>query len=52
MPLTLSEMDWIRAALANAASEQITVQDILRLSEHAKTARDLDTAVNLYAQMK
>jgi hypothetical protein len=39
-------MDWIRAAIANAQNEGLTLQDIATMAEHAKTPQDFDRAVN------
>ena len=47
----LSEMDYVRGALANALSEDMTLIDLWQCSIHAKNTEDFDKAVNLLAQM-
>lgn len=46
-----TSMDWVRAAIANAIIEDMTVRDIWACAEHAETPQDFDTAINLLANM-
>jgi len=48
---SLSEMDYVRGAIVNAMLEDMTLEDLFACVEHAKTAKDFDTAINLLAQM-
>ena len=43
-------MDLVRAALANAMVEDMTLEDVARCAEYAATVEDFDTAVNELAQ--
>lgn len=45
--MTLTAMDYIRAALYNAAASGLTFEDIIEASIHAKTPEDFDKAVNM-----
>lgn len=47
----LSDMDYVRGAIANALAEDMTLNDLWKCAAHAKTTADFDTAVNLLAQM-
>ena len=49
--MDLTEMDYIRAAIAQARAVGFNINDIARCAEHAKTAREFDDAVNLLANM-
>ena len=40
-------MDWVRAAIANALIEDMTVLDLYEMAEHAETAESFDDAVNI-----
>ena len=42
----LTEMDYVRGALANAVFEGLTVYDLIRMAEHAQTAQQFENAVN------
>lgn len=44
--MSLSPMDWVRAALANADVEGLSLQDVKEMAEHAITAERFDSAVN------
>ena len=44
-------MDYVRGAIANAIVERMSLTDLYACAEHAETAEDFDTAVNLLAQM-
>ena len=44
--MKLTAMDFIRATLSNAQQEGLSLQDIIAMAQHAKTAKDLDTAIN------
>ena len=44
--MTLTDMDYIRAALASALAEGFTLEAVYRCAEHAGTPRDFDMAVN------
>jgi|TARA_R110000868_G_scaffold205945_1_gene454653 hypothetical protein len=48
----LSDMDYVRGAIANALAEDMTLADLWQCAAHAKTAEDFDKAINLFAQMK
>ena len=39
-------MDYVRAALLNAAVEGMTIQDLYAMAEHATTCESFDRAVN------
>ncbi len=47
----LSEMDYVRGAIANALAEDMTLIDLWQCSIHAENTEDFDNAVNLLAQM-
>ena len=47
--MQLTPMDWIRAALYNAAASGLTFDDVCRMSEHADTPQDFDAAINALA---
>ena len=49
--LELSDMDYVRGAIANALAEDMTLADLWKCAAHAKNAEDFDKAVNLLAQM-
>jgi len=42
-----TEMDWFRAALDNAQAEGMTIDDLQAMAQHARTAQEFDTAVNV-----
>jgi len=44
--IELSNMDWVRAALANAQTEGLSLDDVLAMAEHADTPEAFDRAVN------
>lgn len=48
----LDEMDFVRAAIANAMAENMTLEDLWACAEHAADVDDFDEAVNLLAQMQ
>lgn len=48
----LSDMDYVRGAIANALAEDMTLTDLWKCAAHANSAEDFDKAVNLLAQMK
>lgn len=48
----LSDMDYVRGAIANAMAEDMTLDDLWKCAAHAKDVEDFDKAVNLLAQMK
>lgn len=48
----LDEMDFVRAAIANAKAENMTLDDLEACAEHAADVDDFDYAVNLLAQMQ
>ena len=50
--MNLSSMDWVRAALANAQAEGLTIDDVLAMAEHAKTTEAFDRAVNELVRAK
>ena len=39
-------MDYVRAAICNAIVENMDIQDLWAMAEHAKTPEDFDRAVN------
>lgn len=39
-------MDYVKAALWNALAEDMTVEDLCRMAEHAETCDAFDDAVN------
>ena len=45
--MTLTSMDYIRAALFNAGASGLTFTDLIEAAIHAKTPEDFDKAVNL-----
>ena len=49
--MDVDAMDWVRAAIANAAIEGLGVDDLWACAEHAATPEAFDEAVNLLAQM-
>ena len=49
--MDITQMDWVRAALANAMAEDMTLQDVWACAEHAATPEAFDDAVNELAQM-
>lgn len=44
--IELSEMDWVRAAIANALAEGLSLADVAAMAEHATTPEAFDRAVN------
>jgi hypothetical protein len=46
----ISDMDFVRAAIANAMAEDMTMQDIWACAEHAEETPDFEAAVNILAQ--
>ena len=46
----ISEMDFVRAAIASAMAEDMTLQDIWACAEHAEETMDFEVAVNILAQ--
>lgn len=44
--MELDEMDWVRAALANAIAEGLSLGDVAEMARHAKTPESFDKAVN------
>lgn len=50
--ITITEIDWFRAAIANAMVEDMTVYEIWECLENAKDAEAFDRAINLMALMK
>jgi len=45
--MKLTEMDYVRAAIYNAAASGITFAEFAEMAAHAETGKDLDNAVNL-----
>lgn len=45
--MNLSPMDYIRAAIANAQHERLTLADLAAMAEHATTCERFDNAVNV-----
>ena len=45
--MEFTAMDWVRAAIANALIEDMTVLDLYEMAEHAETAESFDDAVNI-----
>lgn len=48
--MTLSAMDYVRGAIANALAEDMNLADLWKCAAYAKNAKDFDNAVNLLAQ--
>ena len=48
--IELTAMDYVRAAIVNAIVENMDIQDLWAMAEHAKTPEDFDRAVNELAQ--
>lgn len=47
--MSISAMDYIRAALYNGAASGLTFADIVEAAVHAHTPEDFDRAVNILA---
>ena len=45
--MNLTAMDYVRAALYNAAESGLNFHDVVEASIHAKTPEDFDKAVNM-----
>lgn len=48
--IDITDMDYIRGALANALCEDMSLADVYRCAEHAETPNAFDDAVNVLAQ--
>lgn len=44
--MNLTAMDYVRAAIANARAEGLSLADLAAMAEHAKTVQAFDRAVN------
>lgn len=49
--MTITDMDYVRAAIANAMVEGMTLDDLWACAEHAADGDAFDDAVNTLAQM-
>lgn len=49
--MILQPMDYVRAAIAQAMVENLTLDDLWRCAEHADTPETFDAAVNLLVTM-
>lgn len=47
----LTDMDYVRAALAQAAEHKMDAKDLLAIAEHSLSAEGFDSAVNLFTRM-
>jgi hypothetical protein len=45
--MEFTEMDWVRAAIANALIEEMTVFDLYEMAQHAETVESFEDAVNI-----
>ena len=45
--IEITDMDYVRAAIANALAEGLSITDVWKAAEMAETAEDFDDAVNL-----
>lgn len=45
--IEITDMDYVRAAIANALAEGVSINDLWKAAELAETAEDFDDAVNL-----
>ena len=52
MEIDLTDMDYVRGAIANAMAEGMALSDLWECAAHAENCEVFDTAVNLLAQMK
>lgn len=44
--MQLTPMDWVRAALAHAQAEGLSLDDVAAMAEHARTPERFDRDVN------
>ena len=45
--IEITDMDYVRAAIANALAEGLSITDVWKAAEMAEAAEDFDDAVNL-----